>query len=98
MCSLIWLICRPSGVPIENQRGQGGGLRLFWNRVIKIVGTLNWFPIVCSDKFVGIIVPTMIVGTPNGGFLLAVHTNLSKQTTIYNSATGRIKIAAAVGF
>ena len=44
------------------------------------------------------IVPTMIVGTPNGGFLLAVHTNLSEQTTIYNSATGRIKIAAAVGF
>ena len=71
---------------------------MFWNRVIKIVGTLNWFPIVCSDKFVGIIVPTMIVGTPNGGFLLAVHTNLSEQTTIYNSATGRIKIAAAVGF
>ena len=35
MCSLIWLTCRPSGVPIENQRGQGGGLRLFWNQVIK---------------------------------------------------------------
>ena len=35
MCNLIWLTCRPCGVPIENQRGQGGGLRLFWNRVIK---------------------------------------------------------------
>ena len=35
MCNLIWLTCRPCGVPIENQRGQGGGLRLFWNQVIK---------------------------------------------------------------
>ena len=62
------------------------------------MGTENWFPIGCSDKFVGTTVPTKIVGTPNGGFLLAVPTNLSEQTTIYNSATGRIKIAAAVGF
>ena len=32
-------------------------------------------------------VPTKIVGTPNGGFLLTVPTNLSEQTTIYNSAS-----------
>ena len=50
------------------------------------MGTGNWIPIGCSDKFVGTIVPTKIVGTPNGGFLLAVPTNLSEQTTIYNSA------------
>ena len=59
------------------------------------VGTENWFPIGCSDKFVGTTVPTKIVGTtvpikivgtPNGGFLLAVLTNLLEQTTIYNSA------------
>ena len=55
----------------------------------RIVGTENWFPIGCSDKFVGTTVPTKIVGTPNGGFLLAVPTNLSEQTTIYNSAYGR---------
>ena len=42
MCSLIWWTCRPSGVPIENQRGQGGGLRLFWNQVIK--STKMWGP------------------------------------------------------
>ena len=52
----------------------------------RIVGTENWFPIGCSDKFVGTTVPTKIVGTPNGGFLLAVPTNLSEQTTIYDSA------------
>ena len=51
------------------------------------MGTENWFPIGCSDKFVGTTVPTKIVGTPNGGFLLAVPTNLSEQTTIYNSAS-----------
>ena len=52
----------------------------------RIVGTENWFPIGCSDKFVGTTVPTKIVGTPNGGFLLAVPTNLSEETNIYNSA------------
>ena len=52
----------------------------------RIVGKENWFPIGCSDKFVGTTVPTKIVGTANGGFLLAVPTNLSEQTTIYNSA------------
>ena len=36
--------------------------------------------------FVGTTVPTKIVGTPDGGILLAVPTNLSEQTTIYNSA------------
>ena len=50
------------------------------------MGTENWFLIGCSDKFVGTTVPTKIVGTPNGGFLLVVPTNLSEQTTIYNSA------------
>ena len=50
------------------------------------MGTENWFPIGCSDKFVGTTVPTKIVGKPNGGFLLAVPTNLSEQTTIDNSA------------
>ena len=39
MCNLIWLTCRPCGVPIENQRGQGGGLRLFWNRAAPQKGT-----------------------------------------------------------
>ena len=53
----------------------------------RIVGTENWFPIGCSDKFVGTTVPTKIVGTPNGGFLLAVPTNLSEQITIYKSAS-----------
>ena len=33
-------------------------------------------------------VPTKIVGTPNGGVLLAVPTNLSEQYTFYNAATG----------
>ena len=33
-------------------------------------------------------VPTNIVLTPNVAFLLAVPTNLSEQTTIYNSAVG----------
>ena len=32
------------------------------------------------------VVPTKIVGTPNGVFLLAVPTNLLEKTTIYNSA------------
>ena len=32
----------------------------------------------------GTTVPTKIVGTPNEGFLLAVPTNLSEQTTIYS--------------
>ena len=45
----------------------------------RIVGTESWFPIGCSDKFVGTTVPTKIVGTLNGGFLLAVPTNLSEQ-------------------
>ena len=35
----------------------------------------------------GTTVPTMNVGTPNLGFLLAVPTNLSEQTTIFNSAS-----------
>ena len=35
----------------------------------------------------GTTVPTKVAGTPNGGFLWAVPTNLSEQTTIYNSAT-----------
>ena len=52
----------------------------------RIVGTENLFPIGCSDKFVGTTVPTKIVGTPNGGFLLAVPTNLSEQYTFYNAA------------
>ena len=51
------------------------------------MGTENWFPIGCSVKFVGTTVPTKIVGTLNGGFLMAVPTNLSEQTTIYNSAS-----------
>ena len=51
------------------------------------MGTENWFPIGCSDKFVGTTVPTKIVGTPDEGFLLVVPINLSEQTTIYNSAT-----------
>ena len=45
----------------------------------------NWFPIGCSDKFVGKVVPTNIVGTPNGDFLLAVPTDFLEQTSIYNS-------------
>ena len=32
-------------------------------------------------------VPTKIVGTANGGFLLAVPTNLSEQYTFYNAAS-----------
>ena len=52
----------------------------------RIVGTENWFPIGCSDKFVGLTVPTKIVGTANCGFLLAVPTNLSEQYTFYNAA------------
>ena len=54
------------------------------------MGTENWFSIGCSDKFVGTTVPTNIVGTPNGGFLLAVPTNLSEQTSIYYSASGNL--------
>ena len=66
MCSLIWLTCRPSGVPIENQRGQGGGLRLFWNQVIKntiFVGTI--VPTNLSEQPIGIQfpVPTILVET-----------------------------------
>ena len=55
----------------------------------RIVGIGNWIPIGCSDKFVGTIVPTKIVGTPNGGFPLAVPTNLSERHFMFNSA-GRI--------
>ena len=51
-----------------------------------IVGTENWIPIGCSDKFVGTTIPTKIVGTPNRGFLLVVPTNLSEQYTFYNAA------------
>ena len=45
------------GVPIENQRGQGGGLRLFWNRVIKTKSLFSLlvymlsFVIVARDGF-----------------------------------------------
>ena len=46
------------------------------------------FPKNLSEQLVGTTVPTKIVGTPNGGFLLAVPTNLSEQTTIYNFAMG----------
>ena len=34
----------------------------------------------------GTTVPTKIVGTPNGGFLLAVPTTLSEQYIFYNVA------------
>ena len=50
--------------------------------------TENFFPICCSDKFVGTIVPTKIVGTPNGGFPLAVPTNLSERHIMFNSVGG----------
>ena len=77
------------GVPIENQcRTAWCSHKLCGNSAVltRIVGTKNWFPIGCSDKFVGTTVPTKIVGTPNGGFLLAVLTNLSEQYTFYNAA------------
>ena len=83
-------ICRNKllGVPIENLCVKGGGLLYGGNSAVptRIVGTENWFPIGCSDKFVGPTVPTKIVGTANGGFLLAVPTNLSEQYTFYNAA------------
>ena len=50
------------------------------------MGTENWFPIGCSDNFLGPTVPTKIVGTENGGLLLAVPTHLSEQYTFYNAA------------
>ena len=65
------------GVRIENQCDKGGGL--LYGGLIRIVGTENWLPIGFSDKFVGTTVPTKIVGTPNGSFLLVVPTNLSEQ-------------------
>ena len=52
------------------------------------MGTENWFLIGCPNKFVGTTDPTKIVGTPNEGFLFAVPTNLSEQTTICNSGFG----------
>ena len=53
------------------------------------MGTENWFAIGFSDKFVGPTVPTKIVGIANGGFLLAVPTNLSEQYTFYNAASSK---------
>ena len=42
---------RPLGIPIENQCVKGGGL--LYGVPTRIVGTENWFPIDCSEKFAG---------------------------------------------
>ena len=46
------------------------------------------FPQICWNSILGVPIGGLIqiVGTPNGGFLLAVSTNLSEQYTFYNAA------------
>ena len=46
------------------------------------------FPQICRNSILGVPIGGLIqvVGTPNGGFLLALPTNLLEKTTIYNSA------------
>ena len=46
------------------------------------------FQQICWNSILGVPIGGLIqiVGTPNGGFLLAVSTNLSEQYTFYNAA------------